>query len=87
MEWTIENQELTLERFFNDCLRFWERELNVDSDLDREPYINAIKEIPHYNPYVLHGELIDEDVRRRFIRHRLMDCYGRDWESHLCEVN
>ena len=73
-----------LEQFFGECLRFWERTLGVDSDLSQEPFINAMKEIPKYNPYKVQGELLDPDVVADFRRYRYMDCYGRDyWQQHL----
>jgi hypothetical protein len=71
-----------LENFFIECVRYWERELNTDSDLDKQPYINAIKDIPMRNPYVPCGEPFDEDVLVEFIKHRKMDCYGNDWMNH-----
>ena len=45
------NDLLILERFFNECLRYWERTLRVDSDISNKAYINAIADIPHHNPY------------------------------------
>jgi hypothetical protein len=79
---TKEKQYAVLEKFFNDCVRFWERELKTDSDLDRQPYINAIREIPKRNPYTLQGEEFDEDVIENFTKSRKMDCYGKDWMNH-----
>lgn len=75
-----------LMKHFNDCLRYWERTLNVDSDLSNEAYINAIKDIPHNNPFGMQGEPILEDIRKRFFESRMMDCFGTDWQKHLNEV-
>lgn len=80
------NQELVLEQFFNECLRYWEKELNISSDESREPFINAIKEIPRTNPYLVGSkEVIDESLRNDFIKYRLMDCFGQAWKNHLHE--
>lgn len=81
MDWTKEKQYDVLLRFFNDCVRFWERELKTDRDLDKEPYINALNEIPKHNPYIPNGMEFDKDVREEFIKHRYMDTYGRNWEN------
>ena len=82
MAWTKEKQTETLEKFFGECLRYWEHTLNVDSDLDNQAYINAINDIPHHNPYSINGEEFDDDVRTQFRNSRLMDCYGKDWEQY-----
>lgn len=82
----MKDWEAILEQFFGECLRYWEKTLGVDSDLSKEPYINAIKEIPHNNPYKKAGEEIPKEIRDKFIKYRLMDCYGNEWEKHLTEV-
>ena len=69
-------------RFFHDCVRYWERELKTNSDIDKQPYINAIAEIPHNNPYKPNGEPLDEDVRKQFYEDRMMDTYGTDWRNY-----
>ena len=81
-KWDKDTQILTLEKFFGECLRFWERELKVSSDIDKQPYINAIKEIPSYDPYTPVGEQIDPNIRNEFVKYRLMDCYGNEWEKY-----
>lgn len=73
----------TLERFFYECLSFWERELKVSSDLDKTPYIKAIEEIPKRDPYSMNGELLNEEWVAEFRKYRLMDCYGKQWEKYL----
>ena len=85
MDWTKEKQYDVLLKFFFECVRFWEHELKTDSDLDKTPYINAIKEIPKHDPYVPNGRPIDEEVRKEFIKHRYMDTYGNDWERYYKE--
>ena len=74
------DDRLILEKFFGECLRYWERTLNADSDLDKRPFINAIADIPHHNPYRVSGELIDVAIREEFVKEKYMDCYGRDWQ-------
>ena len=76
---TKQEQYTTLYKFFFECVRFWERELKTDSDLDKTPYLNAIKEVPHNYPYKPNGEPIDENVRKEFIESRYMDVYGVNW--------
>ena len=72
-----------LKRFFGECLRYWERTLKVDSDLDKEPYVNAINEIPTNNPYKMAGEPLNPEWVAEFRKYRLMDCYGREWEKYV----
>ena len=43
---TKTEQYATLERFFNDCVRFWAHELSEDPDLSKEPHKHALAEIP-----------------------------------------
>jgi len=71
-----------LERFFGECLRYWERALKVDSDTSNEAYKHAIEDIPHHCPYSPNGEEINPAWREEFRRSRLMDCYGKDWERY-----
>ena len=80
---TKEETMAVLEKFFNECLLFWERELKVDSDLSNEAYIHAIKEIPNHYPYSPNGEELNKDWVAEFKKYRLMDCYGTDWERYL----
>lgn len=80
MEWTKEYQHELLNKFFSECLRFWERELNVDSDLDNAAYIRAIEDIPVSDPYCYkNARTFDKDVVYHFARSRCMDCYGKNW--------
>ena len=74
-----------LEKFFGECLRYWERELKVSSDLDKQPFINAIRDIPTHNPYKMQGELLDAETVKQFKKYRYMDCYGKDWEKYYTE--
>lgn len=82
MDWSEEKQYDVLLKFFHDCVRFWEHELKTDSDLDKAPYLEAIKEIPKNDPYVPNGRPFDAEVRNNFIKTRYMDVYGRDWERY-----
>lgn len=82
MGWSKEEQYDTLDKFFRECVRFWEHELKTDSDLDNRPYINALQEIPKVDPNVpFDPRPIDSDVRERFVKHRCMDTYGKQWEE------
>lgn len=81
-----DEQYAVLDKHFRDCVRYWERELKADSDLDKRPYINAIKEIPVVNPLVMLGEPFDTELREDFIKSRFMDCYGKDWERYYKEM-
>ncbi len=79
--WTKKEQYDILLKFFFECVKFWEKELNTDSDLDKAPYQNALKEIPKEDPNVPHGRKFDDDVREDFIKHRYMDTYGHNWKE------
>lgn len=72
-----------LEKFFGECLRYWERTLKVSSDESKEPYINAIEEIPTYNPYKMQGEKLNEEWVSEFRKYRLMDLYGKNWKNYI----
>lgn len=74
-----------LEGHFNGCLRYWQKVLKENADLDREPYLRAIDDIPHYNPFLVNGQPFDEEVLRAFKKARLMDAYGVRWEEHWDE--
>lgn len=85
MAYELKKQEADLEKFFFDCVRYWERTLKTSSDLDKQPYLNALDELPHNCPFVVSGEPFDMGVLRSFKKSRLMDAYGRDWERHWDE--
>lgn len=74
-----------MDKFFRECVKYWERELKTDSDLDKQPFLNALKEVPHNNPYRMQGEPIDPEARKHFIKCRCMDIYGKDWERYYTE--
>lgn len=74
-----------LDQFFRECVRFWEHELKTDSDLDRRPYENAIREIPSTNPYRIGCIPLDTETVKEFTKSRYMDCYGRDWQKYYRE--
>lgn len=82
---TMTKQETmeVLEKHFNDCLRYWERELKVDSDLSNEAYIHAISEIATTDPRKPCGEKLNPEWVAEFRKYRLMDCYGNEWEKHI----
>lgn len=80
-----EEQYGILDQFFRECVRFWEHELKTDSDLDREPFVRAITEIPSTNPYRIGCIPLDAETVKQFKKSRYMDCYGRDWEKYYRE--
>lgn len=81
--WDKDTQMEVLERSFNENLRFWEKELKVSSDFDREPFLNAIAEIPHTHPYICrNAPVFDKDIREEFVKSRYMDCYGKNWRNY-----
>ena len=80
--WTAEEQTESLTKHFNGCLKFWEKFLNTDSDIDNEPYIKAIEEIPVQDPLRIKGDFFDKEVVYGFAQSRLMDCYGKEWQEH-----
>lgn len=85
--WTREEQLNTLFQFFMECVRFWERELKTDSDLDKEPYIRALREVPTTNPYIPYNSPnIDNEVRTEFIKSRCMDTFGKGWEKEYIKI-
>lgn len=74
-----------LDQFFRECVRFWEHELKTDSDVDRQPYIHAIREIPSTDPYRIGCIPLDPETVKYFKKCRYMDCYGKDWEKYYNE--
>lgn len=82
-EMTKEETMSVLEKHFNDCLRYWERELKVDSDLDKSAYKEAIREIATTDPRSPYGEKLNEEWVAEFRKYRLMDCYGKEWEKYI----
>jgi len=80
-EWDKDYQQFILEKFFGECVRYWERTLKTDADLDVMPFLKAMKEIPLKYPYAPDGKDFDPDIRQTFVKCRYMDCYGRDWED------
>lgn len=83
---TREETMAVLERFFGECLKYWERTLKVDSDLSIEAYVNAIRDIPSTYPYSMHGRDLDAAIVDEFRISRYMDCYGREYaKKFLCD--
>lgn len=62
--------QIILERFFNDCYKFWLRKCN-----ERKAFELAIKDTKtlHSDPYVLCGDEIDAETKAIFIKYREMD--------------
>lgn len=76
---TREETMAVLERFFGECLKYWERTLEVDSDLSNEAFICAIRDIPSTYPYSMHGRDLDPAIVDEFRLYRYMDCYGKTY--------
>ena len=73
----VNNEDLIiLEQFHRECLRFWERTLNVSSDLDKEPAIRALNDIRCIttNPNIPYNSpKLDEYTKGIFIKRLEMD--------------
>lgn len=85
IEYEINKEETMaiLEKFFAQCLSFWEKTLKVDSDLSKAAYIRAIKDIPITNPYKGTRQDLNPEYIAEFRNHRLMDCYGKEWKKYI----
>lgn len=77
-----EEQISILEQFFKECLQYWEKTLNIDSDLDNSAYKRAIADIPDCVPYYIKAIPFDEEIVKKFIKSRMMDCFGKNWEQY-----
>ncbi len=82
--------------FFN-CLKFWEKKLNIDSDLDNTAYLKALEDIlmPVRNEYVPCSPLravystkntLNLRAYNDELRYRCMDIYGRNWEKEYQKI-
>lgn len=70
------NDLVTLENFYRDCVRFWERELKTSADLDKQVSIMALEDVRRIttNPYVAYNSpKIDQDTKEYFIKRCEMD--------------
>lgn len=63
--------EIVLERFFNDCLKFWTRQ-GCDEREAFEKSLADIKTIKN-DPFYPRGRVINEEAKLDFIRYREMD--------------
>lgn len=71
-----------LEQHFKNCVKYWEYNLGVDSDISNEPYKKAIDEIPEFDPTIPNGEKLNKKWVDEFRKYRLMDCYGYNWKDY-----
>ena len=64
--------QIALERFFNDCLKFWSSDNKLN---DRQVFENALDNVRtlKHDPFVPAGELLDPITKANFIRYREMD--------------
>lgn len=65
-----------LDKFYRECVRFWENRLNTDSDLSKEPCIKALEDVMEIttNPYIaFNSPLLDLETKEYFIKRCEMD--------------
>ena len=63
--------KIVLERFFNDCLKFWTRQ-GCDEREAFEKSLADIKAIKN-DPFYPRGRVLNEEAKLNFIRYREMD--------------
>lgn len=68
---TAQETKVVLEKFFNECFRYW-KTCNLDDRDAFEYAINDIKRLKR-NPYVPSGDEIDLVTKEKFIKYREMD--------------
>lgn len=63
--------EAILEKFFNECLRYWKMQ-NLEA---RDAFEHALKDVERVkrNPYVPSGDELDTVAKIKFITYREMD--------------
>ena len=68
---TVKETEIAMERFFNDCLKFWK---NVGLD-DRQAFEAALEDTKRTttNPFSPRGDKLDNETKLKFIHYREMD--------------
>lgn len=68
---TAQETQIVMEKFFNECVRFW-KSTGLD---DRNAFEYAIKDARNLkrNPYVPSGDEIDLVTKEQFIKYREMD--------------
>lgn len=70
--------EITLEKFFNECVTFWKKK-GFDDKKAFELSISDIKVIQN-DPFFPRGRVINEEAKLDFIRYREMDL-GKEGEQ------
>ena len=68
---TAKETELAMERFFNDCVNFWNRILH-DERKAFEAALEDTKKITT-NPFSPRGDKLDPETKLNFIKYREMD--------------
>jgi len=68
---TAKETQVVMEKFFNECFRFW-KSTGLD---DRDAFIYATKDARNLkrDPYVPTGDEIDLVTKEQFIKYREMD--------------
>lgn len=68
---TAKETELAMERFFNDCVRFWSG-VGFDERNAFEAALEDTKKITT-NPFSPRGDKLDPETKLNFIKYREMD--------------
>lgn len=63
---------VVLEKFFNDCLRFWRGHHGFDERKAFEFALDDVKGLRH-DPFVPCGKELDVETKEKFIKYREMD--------------
>ena len=70
------NDLVVLEKFHEDCVRFWERELKVNRDTCRNVYMNALDDVRRIttNPFIpFNSPKLDIATKEYFMKRCEMD--------------
>lgn len=68
---TEKETEVVLEKFFNECFRYWKMQ-GCDDRVSFESALDDVKRVKS-NPYVPTREPIDLGVKAKFVHYREMD--------------
>ena len=77
-----------LDRFWFTEVKFWERKFGVDSDISKELYMMALKEMGNmtlkYSPFYPYPDSkyeLDTEAVKDFFKYKKMDLYGKEWAT------
>ena len=68
---TAQETEKVMEKFFNECFRFW-KSTNLDASAAFENALQDVKRLKH-DPYVPAGDLLNEEAKNKFVHYREID--------------